>query len=167
MIFSWDFVHHTVRPDSRLMIDFHSLTVAYYYFFSSQVRRSIVYGDQPRNRQAIWASGYILHLDIQQTTWNLQVDSCRWLCLLFLSRFDLYLPKNSDGPKPVLAFVTGGAWIIGWVRELTSSSWLTKLYMLHLLRLLTYRKKLKLHWLTMHLSKLGLWSNLKVLFLLT
>jgi hypothetical protein len=24
--------------------------VAYYYFFSSQVRRSIVYGDQPRNR---------------------------------------------------------------------------------------------------------------------
>ncbi|XP_058179436.1 isoprenylcysteine alpha-carbonyl methylesterase ICME-like [Rhododendron vialii] len=54
------------------------LQVAYYYFFSSQVRRSIVYGDQPRNR------------------------------------FDLYLPKNSDGPKPVLAFVTGGAWIIGY-----------------------------------------------------
>ncbi|XP_039043599.1 isoprenylcysteine alpha-carbonyl methylesterase ICME-like [Hibiscus syriacus] len=26
------------------------LQVAYYYFFSSQVRRSIVYGDQPRNR---------------------------------------------------------------------------------------------------------------------
>ncbi|KAK9276333.1 hypothetical protein L1049_005865 [Liquidambar formosana] len=54
------------------------LQVGYYYFFSSQVRRSIVYGDQPRNR------------------------------------LDLYLPKNSDGPKPVVAFVTGGAWIIGY-----------------------------------------------------
>ncbi|KAH7863509.1 hypothetical protein Vadar_018378 [Vaccinium darrowii] len=32
----------------------------------------------------------------------------------FLSRFDLYLPKNSEGPDPVLAFVTGGAWIIGY-----------------------------------------------------
>ncbi|KAJ8445391.1 hypothetical protein Cgig2_010749 [Carnegiea gigantea] len=30
------------------------------------------------------------------------------------SRLDLYLPKNSDGPKPVVAFVTGGAWIIGY-----------------------------------------------------
>uniref|UniRef100_A0A5B7B7Q6 protein-S-isoprenylcysteine alpha-carbonyl methylesterase n=1 Tax=Davidia involucrata TaxID=16924 RepID=A0A5B7B7Q6_DAVIN len=54
------------------------LQVAYYYFFSSQVRRSIVYGDQPRNR------------------------------------LDLYLPKNRDSPKPVVAFVTGGAWIIGY-----------------------------------------------------
>ncbi|KAJ4707151.1 Isoprenylcysteine alpha-carbonyl methylesterase ICME [Melia azedarach] len=54
------------------------LKVAYYYFFSSQVRRSIVYGDQPRNR------------------------------------LDLYLPTNSDGPKPVVVFVTGGAWIIGY-----------------------------------------------------
>ncbi|KAK9118851.1 hypothetical protein Scep_016944 [Stephania cephalantha] len=54
------------------------LQVGYYYFFSSQVRRSIVYGDQPRNR------------------------------------LDLYLPKNDDGPKPVVAFVTGGAWIIGY-----------------------------------------------------
>ncbi|CAH9128855.1 unnamed protein product [Cuscuta epithymum] len=52
--------------------------VGYYYFFSKQVRRSIVYGDQPRNR------------------------------------LDLYLPKNSNGPKPVVAFVTGGAWIIGY-----------------------------------------------------
>ncbi|KAJ6402643.1 ISOPRENYLCYSTEINE ALPHA-CARBONYL METHYLESTERASE ICMEL2-RELATED [Salix viminalis] len=54
------------------------LKVAYYYFFSSQIRRSIVYGDQPRNR------------------------------------LDLYLPKNLDEPKPVVAFVTGGAWIIGY-----------------------------------------------------
>ncbi|PIA63443.1 hypothetical protein AQUCO_00201054v1 [Aquilegia coerulea] len=53
------------------------LQVAYYYFFSKQVHRSIVYGDQPRNR------------------------------------LDLYLPVNFDGPKPVVAFVTGGAWIIG------------------------------------------------------
>ncbi|KAK3020771.1 hypothetical protein RJ639_045843 [Escallonia herrerae] len=52
--------------------------VGYYYFFSSQVHRGIVYGDQPRNR------------------------------------LDLYLPKNCDGPKPVVAFVTGGAWIIGY-----------------------------------------------------
>ncbi|KAM7487576.1 hypothetical protein LguiB_025060 [Lonicera macranthoides] len=54
------------------------LQVGYYYFFSSQVIRGIVYGDQPRNR------------------------------------LDLYIPKNSDGPKPVIAFVTGGAWIIGY-----------------------------------------------------
>ncbi|KAH7852678.1 hypothetical protein Vadar_027808 [Vaccinium darrowii] len=52
--------------------------VGFYYFFSSQVRRGIVYGDQPRNR------------------------------------LDLYLPKECDGPKPVVAFVTGGAWIIGY-----------------------------------------------------
>ncbi|KAK6913466.1 hypothetical protein RJ641_023067 [Dillenia turbinata] len=54
------------------------LQVAYYYYTSSQVRRSVVYGDQPRNR------------------------------------LDLYLPKRSDKPKPVVAFVTGGAWIIGY-----------------------------------------------------
>ncbi|KAM1102483.1 hypothetical protein PS2_010947 [Malus domestica] len=54
------------------------IQVGYYYFFSRQVRRGIVYGDQPRNR------------------------------------LDLYLPKNSDRPKPVIAFVTGGAWIIGY-----------------------------------------------------
>ncbi|XP_019165095.1 PREDICTED: probable isoprenylcysteine alpha-carbonyl methylesterase ICMEL1 isoform X6 [Ipomoea nil] len=52
--------------------------VGYYYFFSRQVRRSIVFGEQPRNR------------------------------------LDLYLPKNNDGPKPVVAFITGGAWIIGY-----------------------------------------------------
>ncbi|KAK4602232.1 hypothetical protein RGQ29_011326 [Quercus rubra] len=54
------------------------LQVAYYYFFSSQVRRSVVYGDQPRNR------------------------------------LDLFLPANSGKPKPVVIFVTGGAWIIGY-----------------------------------------------------
>ncbi|KAL0904481.1 hypothetical protein M5K25_026603 [Dendrobium thyrsiflorum] len=54
------------------------LQVGYYYFFSSQVRRSIVYGDQPRNR------------------------------------LDLYLPTDCNGSKPVVAFVTGGAWIIGY-----------------------------------------------------
>ncbi|XP_028776383.1 probable isoprenylcysteine alpha-carbonyl methylesterase ICMEL1 isoform X1 [Neltuma alba] len=52
--------------------------VGFYYFFSRHVRRSIVYGDKPRNR------------------------------------LDLYLPKNNDGPKPVVAFITGGAWIIGY-----------------------------------------------------
>ncbi|XP_027151103.1 probable isoprenylcysteine alpha-carbonyl methylesterase ICMEL1 isoform X1 [Coffea eugenioides] len=30
------------------------------------------------------------------------------------NRLDLYLPKNGDGPKPVVAFITGGAWIIGY-----------------------------------------------------
>ncbi|GKV39329.1 hypothetical protein SLEP1_g47116 [Rubroshorea leprosula] len=54
------------------------IQVGYYYFFSHQVRRSIIYGDQRRNR------------------------------------LDLYLPKNLDEPKPVVAFVTGGAWIIGY-----------------------------------------------------
>ncbi|XP_073301374.1 probable isoprenylcysteine alpha-carbonyl methylesterase ICMEL2 [Primulina huaijiensis] len=54
------------------------LQVAFHYFHSSQIRRGIVYGDQPRNR------------------------------------LDIYLPKNSDGPKPVVAFVTGGAWVIGY-----------------------------------------------------
>ncbi|KAM3328287.1 hypothetical protein P3S68_032979 [Capsicum galapagoense] len=54
------------------------IQVGYYYFYSSQVHRGVVYGDQPRNR------------------------------------LDLYLPKNMNGPKPVVAFVTGGAWIIGY-----------------------------------------------------
>ncbi|XP_027345820.1 isoprenylcysteine alpha-carbonyl methylesterase ICME-like [Abrus precatorius] len=54
------------------------IQVGYYYFFSSQIRRSIVYGDKPRNR------------------------------------LDLYLPKNNNGPKPVVAFITGGAWVIGY-----------------------------------------------------
>ncbi|PHU25440.1 putative isoprenylcysteine alpha-carbonyl methylesterase ICMEL1 [Capsicum chinense] len=54
------------------------LQVAFYYFFSPLVRRSVVYGDQPRNR------------------------------------LDLYLPAKIDSPKPVVAFVTGGAWIIGY-----------------------------------------------------
>ncbi|KAI5064372.1 hypothetical protein GOP47_0021042 [Adiantum capillus-veneris] len=27
---------------------------------------------------------------------------------------DLYLPENLDSPKPVVAFITGGAWIIGY-----------------------------------------------------
>ncbi|PHT67484.1 hypothetical protein T459_26971, partial [Capsicum annuum] len=54
------------------------IQVGYYYFYSSQVHRGVVYGDQPRNRH------------------------------------DLYLPKNMNGPKPVVAFVTGGAWIIGY-----------------------------------------------------
>ncbi|XP_022870163.1 isoprenylcysteine alpha-carbonyl methylesterase ICME-like isoform X2 [Olea europaea var. sylvestris] len=29
-------------------------------------------------------------------------------------KLDLYLPSNEDGLKPVVAFVTGGAWIIGY-----------------------------------------------------
>lgn len=54
------------------------IQVAFYYFFSPLVRRSVVYGDQPRNR------------------------------------LDLYLPAKIDSPKPVVVFVTGGAWIIGY-----------------------------------------------------
>ncbi|XP_075501276.1 isoprenylcysteine alpha-carbonyl methylesterase ICME-like isoform X1 [Primulina tabacum] len=30
------------------------------------------------------------------------------------NRLDLYLPKNIDGLKPMVIFVTGGAWIIGY-----------------------------------------------------
>ncbi|KAM3192853.1 hypothetical protein ACQJBY_069811 [Aegilops geniculata] len=54
------------------------IQVLYYYFFSSQVHRSVVYGEQPRNR------------------------------------LDLYIPAGMTGLKPVVAFVTGGAWIIGY-----------------------------------------------------
>uniref|UniRef100_A0A0E0LFG9 protein-S-isoprenylcysteine alpha-carbonyl methylesterase n=1 Tax=Oryza punctata TaxID=4537 RepID=A0A0E0LFG9_ORYPU len=54
------------------------IQVVYYYFFSSQVCRSVVYGEQPRNR------------------------------------LDLYIPTDRIGLKPVVAFVTGGAWIIGY-----------------------------------------------------
>lgn len=54
------------------------LQVGYYYFFSNQVRRSVVYGKEPRNR------------------------------------LDLYLPLDTNGSTPVVAFVTGGAWIIGY-----------------------------------------------------
>jgi prenylcysteine alpha-carboxyl methylesterase len=35
------------------------------------------------------------------------------LCFLRFNRLDLYLPENNDEPKPVVIFVTGGAWIIG------------------------------------------------------
>ncbi|KAF8716117.1 hypothetical protein HU200_026389 [Digitaria exilis] len=54
------------------------IKVGYYYFFSSQVCRSVVYGDQPRNR------------------------------------LDLYIPRDHSKSSPVVAFVTGGAWIIGY-----------------------------------------------------
>ncbi|CDP02394.1 unnamed protein product [Coffea canephora] len=54
------------------------LQVVFYYYFSSQVRRSVIYGDQPRNR------------------------------------LDLHLPPRQDCKKPVVIFVTGGAWIIGY-----------------------------------------------------
>eukprot|EP00250_Pteridium_aquilinum_P019123 c24305_g2_i2 orf=418-1839(+) len=30
------------------------------------------------------------------------------------NRLDLYLPENLESPKPVVVFVTGGAWIIGY-----------------------------------------------------
>lgn len=49
---------------------------------------------------------------------------------LWFHRLDLYLPENSDGPKPVVAFVTGGAWIIGWEIKLAFSSWYTIYYSL-------------------------------------
>ncbi|KAL7614282.1 probable isoprenylcysteine alpha-carbonyl methylesterase ICMEL2 [Lactuca sativa] len=54
------------------------LKVAYQFCLSTHIRRSVVYGDQPRNR------------------------------------LDLFLPKDKDGPKPVIIFVTGGAWMIGY-----------------------------------------------------
>ncbi|KAL5202517.1 hypothetical protein ABZP36_013469 [Zizania latifolia] len=54
------------------------IRVGYYYFFSRQVCRSVVYGEQPRNR------------------------------------LDLYIPRDNTKSSPVVAFVTGGAWIIGY-----------------------------------------------------
>ncbi|KAJ7544199.1 hypothetical protein O6H91_09G069100 [Diphasiastrum complanatum] len=54
------------------------IQIGWYYFFSNCVHRSIVYGDQPRNR------------------------------------LDLYLPENLDKRMPAVAFITGGAWIIGY-----------------------------------------------------
>lgn len=39
--------------------------------------------------------------------------SIKSILFFFFCRLDLYLPRNSDGAKPVVAFVTGGAWIIG------------------------------------------------------
>lgn len=54
------------------------IQVLYYYFFSNQVHRSVVYGEQPRNR------------------------------------LDLYIPTGTTESKPVVAFITGGAWIIGY-----------------------------------------------------
>uniref|UniRef100_A0A1D1Y103 protein-S-isoprenylcysteine alpha-carbonyl methylesterase n=1 Tax=Anthurium amnicola TaxID=1678845 RepID=A0A1D1Y103_9ARAE len=72
------FFYLEMKSSLRLILIILFLPVGYYYFFSSQVRRSIIYGEQPRNR------------------------------------LDLYLPQNCCGPKPVVAFVTGGAWIIGY-----------------------------------------------------
>lgn len=43
------------------------------------------------------------------------------LKLTLCCRLDLYLPENINSPKPVVAFVTGGAWIIGLVRKLDTS----------------------------------------------
>ncbi|AQK92374.1 probable isoprenylcysteine alpha-carbonyl methylesterase ICME [Zea mays] len=54
------------------------IKVGYYYFFSRHVIRSVIYGEQPRNR------------------------------------LDLYIPKDNSKSSPVVAFVTGGAWIIGY-----------------------------------------------------
>ncbi|KAI7997606.1 putative isoprenylcysteine alpha-carbonyl methylesterase ICMEL1 [Camellia lanceoleosa] len=54
--------------------------VGFHYFYSSQVRRGIVYGDQPRNSCA----GLI----------------CTYLKIVMA--------------RPVVTFVTGGAWIIGY-----------------------------------------------------
>uniref|UniRef100_A0A804Q7S2 protein-S-isoprenylcysteine alpha-carbonyl methylesterase n=1 Tax=Zea mays TaxID=4577 RepID=A0A804Q7S2_MAIZE len=54
------------------------IKVGYYYFFSRHVIRSVIYGEQPRNR------------------------------------LDLYIPKDNSKSSSVVAFVTGGAWIIGY-----------------------------------------------------
>uniref|UniRef100_A0A0D9YC88 protein-S-isoprenylcysteine alpha-carbonyl methylesterase n=1 Tax=Oryza glumipatula TaxID=40148 RepID=A0A0D9YC88_9ORYZ len=54
------------------------LTFSLLQYLGLPVRRSIVYGEQPRNR------------------------------------LDLYIPKDINRPCPVVAFVTGGAWIIGY-----------------------------------------------------
>eukprot|EP00210_Caulerpa_lentillifera_P000679 g656.t1 len=57
------------------------LQMVVYYFFSSQVRRSVIYGRKPRNR------------------------------------LDFYIPQTESIDKtgwPVVIFITGGAWTIGY-----------------------------------------------------
>lgn len=47
--------------------------------------------------------------------WHENIGACLHVYVntgLF-GRLDLYLPKNTEGLKPVVAFVTGGAWTIG------------------------------------------------------
>ncbi|XP_024524026.1 probable isoprenylcysteine alpha-carbonyl methylesterase ICMEL2 isoform X2 [Selaginella moellendorffii] len=73
------------------------IQIGWYYFTSPCVHRSIVYGDQPRNRYLFRST---LKICCQQR--------------FALSRLDLYLPEILDKPKPAVAFVTGGAWIIGY-----------------------------------------------------
>nr|POE95741.1 isoprenylcysteine alpha-carbonyl methylesterase icme [Quercus suber] len=121
------------------------LQVAYYYFFSSQVRRSVVYGDQPRNRLDLylpansgepkpvvifvtggaWIIGYKAWGSLlgQQLAERDIIVACIDYSQVRRSvvygdqprnRLDLYLPANSGEPKPVVIFVTGGAWIIGY-----------------------------------------------------
>jgi hypothetical protein len=51
----------------------------------------------------------LTHYHMQMISFTFAIVS-----LLFY-RLDLYLPANSDEPKPVVIFVTGGAWIIGLV----------------------------------------------------
>ncbi|KAG4914842.1 hypothetical protein JHK87_052399 [Glycine soja] len=58
--------------------------------------------------------------EVAYLTWQdwLPLDytiTCPWmLCNATYARLDLYLPANIGEPKPVLIFVTGGAWIIGY-----------------------------------------------------
>uniref|UniRef100_M1CCN2 protein-S-isoprenylcysteine alpha-carbonyl methylesterase n=1 Tax=Solanum tuberosum TaxID=4113 RepID=M1CCN2_SOLTU len=87
------------------------IQVGYYYFYSSQVLRGIVYGDQPRNRYTLWNSVLIF---IGCLSILLYAFMDLYLVKVSWCRLDLYLPKNMNGPKPVVAFVTGGAWIIGY-----------------------------------------------------
>ena len=55
--------------------------------------------------------------------WTWYIDLNRALCRLTkrlscscCCRLDLYMPTSTAESKPVVAFVTGGAWIIGWVK---------------------------------------------------
>jgi len=56
-------------------------------------------------------------------TWSNNVMSIK------LYRLDLYIPEDNSRPCPVMAFVTGGAWIIGLVlmilekKEYCSNTW--------------------------------------------
>lgn len=82
-----------------------------------------MYGDQPRNRfvycevSRIFTFSFLLSSGMLNT-WLVSRDPCLRLlvycmCEWRFGRLDLYLPKDDDGLKPVVVFVTGGAWIIG------------------------------------------------------
>ncbi|KAG0591142.1 hypothetical protein KC19_1G153200 [Ceratodon purpureus] len=65
--------------------------IGYYYFFSKDIQRSLVYGDHPRNR-------FDLYLPTAgQKSGQAQIG-----------------PEVGQNGRPAVIFITGGAWVIGY-----------------------------------------------------